>query len=502
MFTKKGKTFIEIFLFLVVLALFCYFRLKPLYLQTVSFTYDQGRDMLKAAEIIMQKNPTLIGPTTGIGGVFHGAWWFYFLAVAFAIFQGLPIGYYYLFFFIHLLAFLVFYFFTKKWFGASTALLLSLLITASPHFVYSSVFLNNSLISYPLFMALTLITIAVLEKKLVAQQKWLFLGLGLTLGFITEFEFAFGLLLIPSYMLLLFLFKNYRQKLLSDKHCFFFAAGLLFPFIHRVLFEIKNRLIQTQVLINFFFHPKYYNPKPYLDVFFDRLKLFADYYSWIYPNKTIQTVFGLFLLLGLVLVILNIKKRKQLPSSLLFLLSLGILLFICSVFYRDNFWAYYYDGILYLFIFIFALILQLPKSFAGQFQYLKKAVIIVLFISILSSFFRDWKTKSPYDGIKVQQDIVSYVIAKKTGSNYCVKVYTPPVIPYTYDYLFLYEHLHNQQPQPSGDWINGQCFFIIEADSYQFRRDKWLTDNRPKSGQLLSRKKIKDVDIELWKKTN
>jgi hypothetical protein len=74
---------IYILLFFTVLVLSLYFRLKPIYLQNIPYTYDQGRDFLKAQEIVLYKNPTFIGPTTGIMGIYHGAWWYYLLSFAF-----------------------------------------------------------------------------------------------------------------------------------------------------------------------------------------------------------------------------------------------------------------------------------------------------------------------------------------------------------------------------------------------------------------------------------
>ena len=80
----------KIVLLILFFALFSYFRLKPIYLQTVPYTFDQGRDFLKTIEIVRDRNLTLIGPTTGAAGVFHGAWWYYYLSIPHILFQGHP----------------------------------------------------------------------------------------------------------------------------------------------------------------------------------------------------------------------------------------------------------------------------------------------------------------------------------------------------------------------------------------------------------------------------
>ncbi|MCL4364306.1 hypothetical protein M1328_03645 [Patescibacteria group bacterium] len=108
--------------FLVLVGIFIYLRLGPILNQTVPYTYDQGRDFLKAQEMIKDKHLTFIGPTTGIQGVFHGAWWYYFLAPLYLIFNGWPQGYYLGLFFINLIVNLWFFRFLKRDYGFLTAI--------------------------------------------------------------------------------------------------------------------------------------------------------------------------------------------------------------------------------------------------------------------------------------------------------------------------------------------------------------------------------------------
>ena len=147
-----AKKIIGAALFIFVIFLFCYFRLKPIYFQTVGYTYDQGRDFLKAAEIIRDRNITFIGPTTGIQGLFHGAWYYYLLVIPFLLFGGAPIGYYYFNFIVHLTSLLVFMFFLKKWFGSAISLLIGSIIAASPYFIFTSIFVGNNIFVIPLLV--------------------------------------------------------------------------------------------------------------------------------------------------------------------------------------------------------------------------------------------------------------------------------------------------------------------------------------------------------------
>ena len=129
---------------------------KPLYFQSVGYTFDQGRDFLKAAEMILDKNPTFIGPTTGIQGIFHGAWYYYLLLIPFLLLGGVPIGFYYFNFLFHLLSLLVLMFFIRKWFGSVISLLIGAIIAFILNIIESKTYgvsiLNiSSLLFYTLF---------------------------------------------------------------------------------------------------------------------------------------------------------------------------------------------------------------------------------------------------------------------------------------------------------------------------------------------------------------
>src|SRR5688572_5299408 len=112
---RSSRVFLAVFILITVF--FCYFRLKPIYHQTVPYTYDQGRDFLKTEEVVKYKNITFIGPTTGIPGIYHGAWWYYYLAAPYVLFQGHPMGFIIFIFLSALAQRVLFTYFVKRAFG-------------------------------------------------------------------------------------------------------------------------------------------------------------------------------------------------------------------------------------------------------------------------------------------------------------------------------------------------------------------------------------------------
>lgn len=500
---KKFHGVIVIAIFLSIIFLFCYFRLKPIYFQTVGYTYDQGRDFLKAAEIVLYKNPTFIGPTTGILGIYHGAWWYYLLSIGFFIFHGLPIGFYYLNFFIQFLVFASVLYFARKRFDTLTQIIVGLLVATSPYLIFTNILLANNVMAMPPFLFLLLTTILLLEKKFtvdILKKKInlpLFFLAGLFLGFTAEFEFAFGLLLIPVYLLSLFVFNILTRSFTKWIHYVYFLIGLGIAFIPRLLFEIKNNFGQIKILLSFVTNPKYNTPKPFQDIFNDRVSLFDGYYGEIFINDVMKIIISIVMV---AFAWILVHKRKKVSVPFVFLVTLGVLLFLVSLLYKDTFWHYYYDGIHYLFILLIGYILAAQVKPFQTIQNVVKITVIVIFVLFIGMKLRtDISSKPVFDGIQVQQAIVKYIQDNEPNkTNYCVRVYTPPVIPYTFDYLFLYSKIANGIETPSRDWQNNKCWFILEHDDYKERKQKWIDDNIPKDGTKVSSKLIKDVEVQLW----
>ncbi len=506
LFNMRGKKFhvgIQIAIFLFVIILFSYFRLKPIYFQTVGYTYDQGRDFLKAAEIVLYKNPTFIGPTTGIMGIYHGAWWYYLLSVGFFIFNGLPIGFYYLNFFIQLSVLIAVLIFAAKRFDSLTQIILGLIIATAPYLIFTNILLANNVMAMPPFLFLLITTILLLEKKFTAKVMRktvnlpLFFLAGLFLGFTAEFEFAFGLLLIPVYILSVFVFNFLTQSFTKARHYLYFALGLGMVFLPRLLFEIKNNFGQLRTMIGFITNPQYHTPKPFKDIFDHRIMLFDGYYGGIFINDIVKIFVSLTIVIFLWIVV---KKRKKISIPFAYLITLGVLLFLISLIYKDTFWPYYYDGIQYLFILVIGYVLAAETSSLKIVQNILKYIVIgLLLIFTLLKLKLDFASPKVFDGIQVQQEIVKYIHDHEPNkTTYCVRVYTPPVIPYTYDYLFLYSEIKDGIKTPSREWQNKQCWFILESDDYKERKQKWIDENIPKNGIKVSGKTIKDVEIQLW----
>lgn len=481
-------------LILFVFFIFIYLRLSPIINKTVPYTYDQGRDFLKAEEIVKYKNLTFIGPTTGIMGLNHGAWWYYVVSIPYSLFNGNPIAFYYFMFAISLICNLGFFVFLKREFNHATALLYLLTVSISPYFIPLSFSVSNNIMAPYVILCLIICTYYYFKSH---KYNWIFLA-ALSLGFIFEFEVSFGLFIIPFYTLLLILF-NFKRRY-NLKAIIFYISGFIIPFLPRLLFEIKNGFIQTKTLINFFIAPKLHNPKPFIEVFKDRLILFWTYFNGIFFDYNL-----LISIIALVIFVVALIKRKSKSfksNAYLYFISLIALLFLGSLLYKDNFWFNYYEGIQYLMLFVLInafYLFTIKKSLFLSFG-INFILIIFLLLNILSFCKEVFSGNNKlFTGLKSSETAVLYVINKVKKNDYCLRVYTPPVIPYTYNYLTSYYTRVNKQKLPQSDFVNNECWFIVEKDNYQFRLNEWRKSNEPKKGKKIFTKNYNDdFVIELW----
>lgn len=492
------KKILYIVFFCIFCALFIYYRIPSLLAHYVAYTYDQGRDFIAGANIVRLHKIPFIGPTTGINGLFHGPWWYYLLAIPYILFKGAPIGYYWFNFAIQFLLLVVLMIFLKKEQGFLVSLLFGILIAVAPYFTFISLFVGNNVMVLPSLMIFLICNYYLFKSKKIPVP--LLLVTGLSLALVGEFELSFGIFLIPLYFIAVILFPTLR-KIIFDKKGLFFFFGLITGFTPRILFELKNSFTQTKVLFSFLLHPKLYNiSASYLARLSERWILFKGYYFEMFSERYFAYIFLFSLVIIAVFTFIAViqKKSKIQPIFLFYLYLLGGLFFL-STLYKDFFWKNYYEGIHYIFLFLFVTLIghQIQKKYL----LIKRSILFSLLFGFcilgMISAYGTYTHKPPFDGLQVQEGIVNYINTHQDQhQEYCLRIYTPSVIPHTYNYL-----LDIRNMKPSSEWVKGTCWFIVESDSYKKRRDDWLSVHEPKDQHKVTVKTIKDVEIRYYKVT-
>src|SRR3989344_7563277 len=135
-----------------------------------AFATDQGRDFLAVAKIIYERNLTLIGPHTGLPGIFYGPWWYYFLSPILLISGGDPQKVANIFAIIGIISNLALYILLKH---ITKNTLLSLMLALTATFSASGGFGPINIWS-PTLTPLLMLSLIWLLKKIKEESKYLY----------------------------------------------------------------------------------------------------------------------------------------------------------------------------------------------------------------------------------------------------------------------------------------------------------------------------------------
>jgi hypothetical protein len=447
---------------------------------------------------VVNRDITLIGPTTGAEGVFHGAWWYYFLALPFALTQGLPVAFYYFITLFALAQGVLLYVFIQRKTHPLLALLCFSILAISPYFIRTSIFAISSIMTLP-FVLLLLYSL----YMFVQTEKLKYMGLlGLSVGMILEGEVAFGLFIIPAGILAVFLAREAKLFFDSWKKPVIAGVGFGLAVILRIIFELKNDFLQTKALILFKDTPGTHDVG-FKTAFFERIDLFKGYYSDIFVNAFDGLgwiLFG-FALAGAYFGYQKFSSTQKRFFNLTTFLVGG--LFFVSLFYNKNyFWTNYLEGIHYMFIILVMFGLH------GLYMYRKelalKVVVAYLTLFALTGVAQvyakaQFRQEPPNEGLRMHTMAINYIHNEVGGNNFCLRIYTPPVMTYTYDYLLDYHARTKGMTYPRTVYQDDQCWYIIESDRYSERRADWLNENIPTGSKKLQEHRIsKDLVIQRW----
>jgi hypothetical protein len=168
---------------------------------------------------------------------------------------------------------------------------------------------------------------------------------------------------------------------------------------------------------------------------------------------------------------------------ILFLIFLGIP-FLGYLFYtgnHGNLYGYYLTGY-YLIIVLFV---GLISSFLWKYK-LGKLLVVVLLFYFLKSNIPLTIQRLNFDilgngGIAFQSQLlaVNWIKNDADGNKFNVDVYVPPVIPHSYNYLFLWNNIIQEEKQVK------LLYTLYEQDSQHPERLKAWLDRQDKIGKVV-----------------
>ena len=355
----------------------------------IHYDVDVSRDFLVMEDIIENNHFTLLGPRSGaIPGIFHGPLWFYINLPSFFLGKGDPLIVGWFWFCLSVFFLLLVFWVTKKLFDTEVAFLSTLLLSANS-IINPSIGLKNFYNPYgavfltPLFFWLFHRYINSLKAKYLIFSLF-------TLGFIIQFQMAFGIPILIALTVFLGYLLFIKRKLIH----FLSYLILLIPISTFILFDIKHDWLQYKALIRFLSQNS--SSGNILNIFQDRIRvLFFDFFDFLSPGKNILTIFQA--IFFLVVLIIGIKSNNNPKRKVYILFSIIFFGFwVVSLFYQGGTGNYFWP-LLPLAVIVFCSFYRVLKAriFLGVFCLLY-LVNVYAGISAIMDFETDVDRRGPH----------------------------------------------------------------------------------------------------------
>lgn len=447
--------------------------------ELLGFWYDQGRDALVIWDFIHNGKLFLIGPMMGFTGMFRGPWYYYLIAPFYYLGNGNPLWPSAFLIATTVFAILVLYDVGKKIGGVKTGLVAAFIASVSAYIIGASRWLSNPTPMLLIGISLVWAVFKFLEKKKWAVPLIAFLiGMGLNFGAATEVYYISAVLII---------FYINRKILPSYKVFLLSGITFLLTFSPQMLFELRHRGVLTGALYNFIFQEKSFTLN-FIEIIKSRMTIYYDIIAskfWVDGNTLFLPFFTIFVV-TLILKWKEFWKDSKFKSLFILFIApfLGTLFFVSNL---GGFYDYYFTGYYLIFILFFSFVLLKSNK-----------VIVILFLVVLT--FKNYDTFQKTYSVSLEdpkiiafrnQELAIDWIKKDAGSEkFNVDVYVPPVVPYAYEYLFLWKNLEQEENQTS------LLYTLVEVDTdHPERINAWI-ERQKGIGKVLYDKRFGGITVE------
>lgn len=453
--------------------------------EILGFYFDQGRDALVIWDLWHKGDIPFIGPTTGIAGIFRGAFYYYLIAPFYLIGGGNPIWPSVFLSTTSVLAILIVYYLGYKIRSRTTGLLAAVISSFSFNIVMASRWLSNPAPMLLLSVILVWAMMKVVMGERLAPHSWKSEVGWPVLAFVAGSSlFHFGSSGEAFYFPAIFIFVIWTirrqgyggRSSLNNRVVLLTIAAFVITLLPLIAFDIKNNFILTNNVKNFLFSKESFGFPTWGNIG-DKIEFIYNVFTnKIFNGRNVEeNVLLSFIALSFVYFLHKLVKNKGVMILLLLLAtgSLGIILFQGNF---GNIYDYYLTGYYLPFILLFSVALtslweiKLGKVFVLYFIY---------FFLVSNADVLEFKLGDRGDGpnsvaFVTQKKSIDWIYADAKGREFNVDVYVPPVIPHAYDYLFKWYGGSSHGREPKEELIP-LLYTLYEVDPpHPDRLQVWL----------------------------
>lgn len=460
---KRRKKFIASLILFLSVVFPLYISLRDIAIESIPFWYDPARDLLIAWDNLSKF--TLIGPPSGIPGIFYGPQWIWFLSfglifskdprIVTALVLALP----------YFTVFPLLYFRFAKLFGKRIIVLLWLLFILG-YKTYTTQIWNLHLAT---FFLLIIVYILVFTDFKIKEYKTYFriLLAGFFAGLLINVHISFGVIILLSY-LVFFVFEfilftpKYKWKDNLGKEITalsLFTLGLVLSFAPNLAFEIRHGFNQTQALIEMI-DKSLHNSAVVGYLGLSRNDILSNFFGITGKLLNLpQNIINLLYLVILCHFIFRLKTyltgfNRLAQKLVLFLIISNLCILIIFLTSKNPVWAYHFIGSEILILFFFGLILT-------KFNLLKNLltiwVILLVFYNIYLLTLPSEIPQYKVSNLATKKYIVDTIYKDTQKESFAVFAFSSAIYTYDYDYLFRWygtDKYPNQIPEDAAQVKN------------------------------------------------
>lgn len=437
-FSKHLNLILLGIIFLLALLL----RAQPYFKGDFYYSLDQSRDLLLVKEIVTNKDITLIGGRSGIGGIFHGPAWLYMIVPFFMVAGGNP---FYtlvpLFLVVNLSLIILAYVLFSKIYDKKTGLIVSFLYAISHALLSTSVSVSNAQMM-PVLFVLYLYFITLFLRRKESVLMWI----GFIIGFGFHFESAFAIFLIPLTLVACILNKKIPHIKFLLGSAFMFMLGVS----NFILFELRHKFLMTQSALKLLKGdmPPMDGYKEFANIGYrtvDRMLGIKNYFVMAISNEHIffQIILAAVMLLGSYLFVQNRKSMGTLSKEYIFVALIPFLYYIMYIAYPFPLWSHYTMPLIISACFFIGLTLKIILE--SQFRYAQYIVLGFLIFLSIPSFIRLYQQYIGQDrnravsaNYRQNLEVGEYIFKNNTEKKLGYFVYDPGFLTYNIDYIMWY----------------------------------------------------------------